>query len=365
MAAPTTTIWPLDPHTSAKHAILRRYLQAWIPILTLGRFPRVAYFDGFAGPGKYSGGEDGSPVIALKAALEQNPPIRGQVIFRFVEEKPDRAEVLQQIVKSLPIPNNFDVKVEGGRKFEAAFKDFRTHYVNNAGKIPPTFAFIDPFGWTGAPFSAVQFLMSQSSCEAFITFMYEEINRFIGHPDQEANFDALFGSPSWRSCASLSESRERNRCLHDLYLGQLRGIAKYVRSFEMRNAANRTDYFLFFATNNFLGLKKMKESMWKVDKSGEFSFADTTDPNQTVLFDQPNYALLKKQIMERFKGQETTVDEIEEFIVVDTAFRETHYKREVLRLLELTTPPAIEAIDPPPGRKRGQFPSPSLRIRFL
>src|ERR1700719_5434474 len=180
MAAPTTTIWPLDPHTSAKHAILRRYLKAWIPILTLGRFPRVAYFDGFAGPGKYSGGEDGSPVIALKAALEQNPPIRGQVIFRFVEEKPDRAEVLQQIVKSLPIPNNFDVKVEGGRKFEAAFKDFRTHYVNNAGKIPPTFAFIDPFGWTGAPFSAVQFLMSQSSCEAFITFMYEEINRFIG-----------------------------------------------------------------------------------------------------------------------------------------------------------------------------------------
>ena len=41
MVAPKTTIWKLDPHTSAKHAILRRYLQAWAPILAKAAFPSL------------------------------------------------------------------------------------------------------------------------------------------------------------------------------------------------------------------------------------------------------------------------------------------------------------------------------------
>ena len=74
--------------------------------------------------------------------------------------------------------------------------------------------------------------------------MYEEINRFIGHPDQEANFDSFFGSRDWRSGIRLASRTERNRFLHDLYLRQLKSIArvKYVRSFQMRNASGMTDY---------------------------------------------------------------------------------------------------------------------------
>src|SRR5579859_472831 len=69
-----------------------------------------------------------------------------------------------------------------------------------------------------------------------------------------------------------------------LYLRQLHTGAAYVRSFEMSNARDVTDYYLFYATNELLGLKKMKEAMWKTDESGEFRFSDATDPNQLVLF---------------------------------------------------------------------------------
>lgn len=54
MPAPRTTLWPLEPHTRAKHEILRRYLEAWTAILSLGKFPTIAYVDGFAGPGAYA-----------------------------------------------------------------------------------------------------------------------------------------------------------------------------------------------------------------------------------------------------------------------------------------------------------------------
>src|SRR5215475_1669133 len=67
VAVPKDTIWPIEPHTSAKHQILRNYLDAWLPIL--GKYNRrIVYIDGFSGPGEYAGGEPGSPIIALEAA---------------------------------------------------------------------------------------------------------------------------------------------------------------------------------------------------------------------------------------------------------------------------------------------------------
>ncbi len=368
MAAPKTTVWKLDPHTRAKHEILRRYLQAWTPILTQGGFPKVAYLDGFSGPGQYEGGEDGSPIIALKAALDHSNRISGQVIFVFVEEKQDRAEFLRQIVQSMSLPKNFVVEIHGGKTFERAFADFRRDHADRNSRLPPTFAFIDPFGWTGAPFSVVQSILGQPSCEVFVTFMYEEINRFIGHPDQEANFDLFFGTRDWRSGINLAKPAERNRFLHDLYLRQLKQAARaeYARSFQMRNAAGVTDYYLFYATNNSTGLKKMKEAMWKVDESGEFTFSDATDPNQMVLSSKsPRFDDLGKQIMARFAGQETSVGEIEEFVLAETAYRETHYKRQVLKEFEESNPPRIEIVNAPPGRRRGTFGDPSMRLRFL
>ena len=63
-------IWPIEPHTKAKHGILRRYLQAWFPIIAFSGSPRLVYVDGFAGPGEYDGGEEGSPAIAMRTLIE-------------------------------------------------------------------------------------------------------------------------------------------------------------------------------------------------------------------------------------------------------------------------------------------------------
>ena len=367
MAAPTTTIWDIEPHTRAKHAILRRYLQAWTPILTLGGFPEVVYVDGFAGPGRYSEGEDGSPVIALRVALDLHDRIESRIRFLFVERDEERARTLEEVIDSMSIPGNFRVDVAGGEAFDVAIRGLLDSYRAGDGQPPPIFAFIDPFGWTGVPFSIVREIMSYQSCEVFVTFMYEEINRFIGHPDQEDNFDVLFGTEDWRVGIELPGVRNRSRFLHDLYQRQLReeADAKYVRSFQIRNERDTVDYYLFYATNSIIGLKKMKESMWKVDETGEFMFSDATDPDQGVLFErEPRFDILRRQILEHFGGCETTVGEIEEFVLAKTAFRETHYKRHILKPLESSTPPVIEVIDPPSGRRSGTYGDEALRLRL-
>ncbi len=364
MVAPREIVWPLEPHTRAKHEILKRYLQAWTPILTQGGFPEIMYVDGFAGPGRYSEGEDGSPTIALRVALEQRAQIRATLRFVFVEKDGQRTRVLREIVDDLEAPDNFQIEVYGDETFETAFRRVLDSY--HGQQLPPTFAFIDPFGWSGVPFSMIEEIMSYRSCEVLVNFMYEEINRFLQHPDQGPNFDTFFGTDEWREGLRLHDPRSRNRFLHDLYYRQLRGAAgaEYVRSFEMRNERDVVDYYLFHATNNISGLKKMKEAMWRVDQGGEFTFSDATDPNQAVLFgNEPRLDLLERQLLAHFGGREAPIEEIERFVVAETAFRETHYRR-VLKSLELAEPPTIEVVDPPPRRRRGTYPDRAMRLRF-
>ena len=363
MAAPRQTIWEVEPHTRAKHEILKRYLQAWMIILSQGRFPEILYIDGFAGPGEYAGGEIGSPIIALDTALSYESPLTAKVHFLFVEKEDARADHLRKQVALRTLPAHFRVIVEGGVTFEAAFETRLPEFVRS-GRLLPTFAFIDPFGWTGAPFSLVKKILSQRSCEVFINFMYEEINRFISHPDQVVNFNNFFGTDAWNRCVGESDPRRRNRCLHDLYVQQLRMTAKaaYVRSFEMSNARDVTDYYLFYATNELLGLKKMKEAMWKADESGEFRFSDATDPKQLVSFERlPSLATLQAHLLAAFSGKTVSVAEIEKFVLVDTPFRETHYKR-ILKALEKAT--QLKVISAAPGRKIGTFGDPRMVVRF-
>ncbi len=197
-----------------------------------------------------------------------------------------------------------------------------------------------------------------------ITFMFEEINRFLSQEQQPDNFDELFGCDDWRKGIEIKVPRERVKFLHDLYQRQLTQAAgaSFVRSFAMRNERDTMDYFLFFATNNELGLKKIKEAMWRVDESGTYTFSDATNPSQSVLFSaEPDRELLKRLIMEKFEGNEATPNEIERFVVRDTPFRETHYKK------VLQSPEGLGRITPLnalPTRRRGTYADMNMRLRF-
>ena len=327
---PKTTIWELEPHTAAKHEILRRYVQAWAPILSQGNFPHLVFVDGFAGPGRYSKGEEGSPVIAVRAVIEQPRPIKAKVDFHFIELDKRRADHLGTEIAALKLPANVTTTIHGGRSFQDAFPEVWSRYDPRPGRSrPPTFVFIDPFGFK-IPFSYVAQVLRAQSCEVLITFMFEEINRFLSQGQQPDNFDDLFGCTDWRQGIDIKVPSERLKFLHDLYQRQLKQAAgaSFVRSFAMRNERNTMDYFLFFATNNELGLKKMKEAMWRVDESGTYSFSDATDPNQSVLFAaEPDRPLLTRLIVDRFSGAETTPTEIERFVVRDTPSAKRTTKR--------------------------------------
>jgi three-Cys-motif partner protein len=334
-------LWKKEPHTEAKHKILDGYLKAWLPILGSST-TRLIYLDGFAGPGEYEGGEDGSPIIALKMArdhiLLNHKILRGkEIIFYFIDKNCSYCENLKGKITEMELPENFKCHVECA-KFDEHLTAVLDQLDGARSMIAPTFAFIDPFGYSNTPMSVISRFMKNPKCEVFINFMVGSINRWSKDSGKAKALNGLFGTNEWGELAEIKETMDRINAYANLYEEQLKNAAniKYVRRFLMINRSNQPLYFLFFGTNGKPGLKAMKRAMWDIDLDEGFLFSDMTDPTQTVLFaPSPDYDRLKKTLLSKFKGKKAHISEIEDFVLTDTPFMpDRHLKKPVLVPLE-------------------------------
>jgi len=363
VAVPRDTIWAIEPHTLAKHQILRKYLDAWLPIL--GAYnERIVYVDGFSGPGQYMGGEPGSPIIALEAARTHRANLGGELVFLFIEERADRADHLESEIAKLPLPAHFKVGVERGT-FADRLGRRLDELEADRSQIEPTFALIDPFGFSGIPYALIQRLLSKGKCEVLITFMVDSINRWLTHPDEDIRTHIVETFGTDEAIRIAEGTGDRATALKNLYHSQLNRAAKFVRYFEMRDRDGRAVYYLFFASNNSLGHLKMKEAMWKVDPFGDFMFSDSTDPNQTLLFNQPSTAPLAADLTAKFRGAvKIPVKRIEVYVQDHTAYLRKHMG-EALGQLEAGHKLKVAEIKTDGKRRRAKtFPNEAL-VTFL
>lgn len=343
--------WDIEPHTLAKHEILKKYLNAWIPILTKNN-KRVIFIDGFAGPGEYKGGELGSPVLVLNTALKSNIDKNTEVIFIFIEDKKKRCCFLENKLKDIKLPDNIKYECVYGH-FSEEITKILDDLDQKEKKIAPTFVFIDPFGIKDVPFDVIKRIMKNDKCEILITFMCRDVNRFKSLTQNEDINNKLFGTEEWKNTKDIPE----------LYKRQLEKIAKYVISFKMINKHNQNNYILFFGTNHIRGLEKMKDSMWKVDPKGDFQFSSFDyDPKQTVLIQQkPNFSILKNMIIKEYAGKLVSIEELELFVSTKTFFKKSHFKTSILKPLEKDGKINVEYDG---KRNVGQYP-PNTKIKFL
>ena len=325
--APDDTLWEAPPHTLAKHAILRAYLQAWFPILA-SRNQRIVYYDGFAGPGRYLGGEEGSPLIALSVARDHRAHLDAEIRFSFVEERQDRADHLRLELGRTANPAHFAVEVIDGT-FEDSLRRVLDDLDRIGATIAPTFAFIDPFGIKGLPFQLIARLLRRNHCEVLITFMNVSIQRFV--TELPGQVDSLIGTVD--AATEIAASEDRVLRARELYMSSLRTVARFVRFFELRDQKNVPIYDLFFASNHPLGHYRMKEAMWKVDDSGAYSFSDGIDPRQAVLFGPNPGRDFAPELWQQFRGATIRSEKVLEHTRDETAYLEKH-AREALKLLE-------------------------------
>src|SRR5581483_3638511 len=105
--------WDYTAHASAKHEILKRYLDAWYSILGRSRPPRLLILDGFAGRGRYNEGEPGSPLLIYDAAVRAVR--RGdaqQVTIACSEANPTNYELLEKAKAELDPCDGVEIRTQ-------------------------------------------------------------------------------------------------------------------------------------------------------------------------------------------------------------------------------------------------------------
>lgn len=366
-------LWPLDEHTRAKHRVLRAYLDAWIPILgqqalrarsfTTGE-PRLLLVDGFAGPGRYARGEPGSPLIMLDALASHRvlPRLAGvEFIYLFIEQDTRRVEHLRGEILKLDLPANAQVTVEQGA-FETTFGAIVDDVVGRDQRFVPTFAFIDPFGYSAASMSLTGRFLDFPRSEALFFLPLSFIHRFVGREGQDAALTALFNTDRWREAIAL-QGEQRREFLLALFEEQLQsqGQVEHVRSLGL-TTRDGNDYRLVFATGHRRGLEVMKRAMWTVDPVEGTRYTARTESGQEVLF-QPEVdtSALLAELREVFGTEWFTVGQAADVALFRTPFvPDAHLKR-------MTLMPAEQAgtleVDRPPGRRAGTF-TDEVRMRF-
>ena len=199
------TTWELDGHTLGKHLVLKNYMAAWLPIMTRWN-GRVLFIDAFAGPGEYSGGEDGSPIIALKALTEHDARSRmtSQIHYLFIEKDKDRARHLTGVLKGIEgeMPRNCTYDVINST-FDETLNEVLDSIESQSRSLAPSFIMIDPFGVSGTPMKTVGRILASPRSEVYISFMYRDINRFLGHPNFEPHLNELFGCMDWKQANEI------------------------------------------------------------------------------------------------------------------------------------------------------------------
>ena len=349
--------WPLRPRTSAKLQILKSYIGAWFQIVGK-RFDTALYFDGFCGPGVYSGGEDGSPVIAVKeasASCEANQRFRPILLFNDNDQK-----ACESVTRQIEMQNvNNRVQWHVTNKEFWSYADTITTQLRGQW-TNPMFSFIDPFGIKDTPFSSIEKLLEGERSECLINFMAGWANRFVAHPDLDVaqKVEQLLGGSY---VDQVLKADDRIGTIIQLYQEKLHRQAPFVKSFLLIDEGNVRDNVLIFCSKNSLGFQKMKEAMWRVDpeRGGRFSAREALSfsrGQQNLFGVLPVTHPLKNEIRSFLEHHgRCEVGELMAWVDSETGFLRKHAR---IVLTELHAAGEITAFDPDGDKlKAGQWPN--------
>ncbi|MEQ1813315.1 MAG: three-Cys-motif partner protein TcmP [Candidatus Nitrotoga sp.] len=357
-------LWEAKPHTLAKISILRTYLSSWFGIIGSKFRHDLWYVDGFAGPGEYTNSTTGSPVAAISAASDALQGLgsrwkAGKIHCVFIEQDSNNFTRLKN--KLVTSADNPKIQTHFlNLSFVGGLSALRNQTPNPFLPPSPLFAFIDPFGAKGVPFSDVKNLLSRKTSEILINLDSDGIGR-IFYAGEDANHEVIlnevFGDDSWKAeLAKHRPSHEMYRGVLDLYKQKLRDLpnVRYVFAFEMRSAKNTIDYHLVFASQHPLGLEKMKEAMKTIAKNGDYCFSDA-HLNQSTMFRFDEPSAYSTQLFEQFRGRTAKYPELRDY-----ALNESPFTNPKSMLKDLEGKGMIQVSSSDPKRRKGTFKEESL-----
>jgi hypothetical protein len=238
-----------------------------------------------------------------------------------VEEKPARFNHLQALVEQRKV-NNARTKLT---MVNGACEKVLLPALDSVGAWGgPMFVNLDGWG-VDTPYAIVERVGKNLSTEVLITFETQWFTRFASVEDVTAG-DLVFGDKAWRA-VTAEPTVSKKAFLVDQYLVRLHAAGfPLTLTFEMVDEGGH-QLLLVFGTTSELGVRKMKDAMWSVDKVRGQRFRDPRDVNQLsfeALDDHPDLTLLRQQVLARLAQGPCSLAELKKFALLETLFKESH-----------------------------------------
>ena len=231
-----SVLWEADPHTLAKHHILKYYLAAWAAVFW--RSPQIPgkdllFEDGFAGPGEYSGGHLGSPLVALKAISDHSVPATRPVRLNVTEIDPATHQHLRELLNAERLKHADDKRVIIDEPILGdCVEEIPKLISHRHPNVGPALFFLDQFGYSQISMTLIRMIMRYPFVRGVLVFELPEDEPYLADPDKWEGFTRAFGDESWRAAL---DAPNRQPALIDLYKEALKRNAnvKYPWSFAM------------------------------------------------------------------------------------------------------------------------------------
>lgn len=326
--------WEYKEHTKIKHEILGKYLIAWTKVLG-GVFNNIHVFDCFAGRGRYSKDEEGSPLIIINSIAEVRkmtgkPPIASCI---FIEKNANNYANLKNEISELCLKHSDWLYVG---LYNDEFADVARIIVEEYGNATiPSFFFIDPFGFGGVPFTTISDILSFQKSEVFITFMIRDVKRFLESDSHKHSIEELYGICNVaKEIVEKYSDLSQEHALLKLYRDRLHSVGNVKYTFPFKMDADerlQTTYYLIHCTNSPLGCEIMKNIMYKSGTEGRFGYFGPAE-GQMILSQFEGVQKLKEFLSSRFTGNTISYQKIRHKTLMDTDFSQKSYREAILEL---------------------------------
>lgn len=368
---PSEKLPPYHPHHRAKHELLRRYLDVWMPKLGF-TYDQIALVDGFASAGRYRDDRRGSPLIMLDAYVGRSAAARARFkhppYFVFIESNKRLARHLKAEVEAYPTLHGAVVDVIYA-KYEDEFLNVIEHLARGYPPPVPTFAFVDPCGYANNPFSHIEAFKRRmpGKSEVMVYLPASFMARFVATGKTSAALTKVYGGPTWEDAKDEGSRQRAGEKLAGLFGDRLSEHFDWVTSFNVE-PERHNNYYLLFGTGHKDGLREMKRGMWSVDSHAGAGFKQAkTRPGQAQLFGEdsvlvpPDTTILGGLLRAEFGTRVFTIRQAADFTLCRTKYLDSpHLRRWALRPME--TSGALEVVESSRHR-RGDFPT-GTTMRF-
>jgi len=321
-----------------KARIVFNYFVTWASIIG-STASKIGYLDFFCGPGKYEDGNESTPLLILKKAVEV-PKIGKSLVTIFQDSNVDYIDRLRKCV----------AEIDGIKTLKyAPYIEAQTmdeEVVKQLKKIEliPSLIFIDPFGYKGLSKDLLGTAIKDWGCDCIFFFNYNRINAAITNPAFTDNVNLIFGEDIANELRakveSLNPELRQKLVLEKLALALSKVKGKFKIEFKFyKEDSEKTSHFLILITKHARGYEVMKEVMAKLCDTDEgiptYEYRPLKERKATGdMFAKTTGKLfdLGETLKTTYKGKKKTVITIYREHNVGTPFILSNYKKALMML---------------------------------